>query len=51
MTEDDNEPDEPSPCICDRCARTNFMSDEATWPRTGEWEGCTLCPDCANEID
>lgn len=42
MTDDE----EQTTCICDACGRSDFMSDEAYFPTEGEWQGCTLCPEC-----
>lgn len=43
--------DAPTPCICDRCGRKGFLSDEAAFPDVGEWDGCTLCLVCAEEVN
>ena len=34
--------------ICDRCGRA-IDEDDAS-EGIGEWEGATLCPDCASEV-
>ena len=36
--------------ICDRCGRPVDLED-ARWLGHGEWQGATLCPDCAAAVE
>lgn len=44
-------PDTDPGSICDRCANAIVEDEDALpGPAGTEWEGCTLCPVCADEV-